>query len=299
MAFREQPMPLQQPQMPLKSPLRIIETFHYLRPLDSPAAEPLLALLRLWQSVPLSLRYAGAAVCLVLLMWTVVSPPGGGVTDAVATRWNAAQRDLENRAAVDLSDDFHTGLTEWQGAAARWERSWTYDQAGFIRPGKLALYAPSMKMRDYRVEFMVQIDRKSAGWVYRASDHLNYYATKLTVIKPGPLPSIALIRYPVVGGTEGPKVEVPIRLYMHNNTPYRVQLTVQGNDFTTMIEGQIVDFWRDDKLQIGGFGFFSDTGARARVYWMKVAHQDDFIGRVCAYFYENPIHRRRSDEVYQ
>jgi hypothetical protein len=297
LAYRELPMPIRPAQMPLESPLRIIETFHYLRPLESPGVEPLRALLRFWQSVPLYLRYASVAACLTLLLWTI--SPGGRVTDAVAARWGAVQHSLENRAAVELTDDFRTGLEDWQGATERWERSWTYDEAGFIRPGKLALYAPSMKMRDYRVEFMVQIDRKSSGWVFRAADHLNYYATKLTISKPGPLPLLSLVRYPVLGGTEGPKVEVPIRLYMHNNTPYRVQLAVQGNNFTTLIEGQIVDFWRDDKLQIGGFGFFSDTGARARVYWMKLAHQDDFIGRVCAYFYENPIHKRRSDEVYQ
>jgi hypothetical protein len=80
---------------------------------------------------------------------------------------------------------------------------------------------------------------------------------------------------------------------MHNNTPYRVQLTVRSGGFSTAIEGQLVDFWRDESLKVGGFGFFSDTGESARVYWMRLNHQDDFIGRVCAYFNPAPVNRRR------
>jgi hypothetical protein len=86
---------------------------------------------------------------------------------------------------------------------------------------------------------------------------------------------------------------------MHNNTPYRVELTVNGQEFSTSIEGQLVDFWRDDVHKTGGFGFFSDSGERARVYWMKLAHQDDFIGRVCAYFDPMPVDKRRSMRSYQ
>ena len=96
----------------------------------------------------------------------------------------------------------------------------------------------------------------------------------------------------VLGGKEGPRVEIPIRVMMHNDAPYRVQLTVKGADFSASIEGQLVDFWRDDRLKTGGVGFFSDTGERARIYWMNVSHQDDFVGRVCAYFYPNPIQGR-------
>ena len=298
LAFRELPIPIRGPVMPLTSPLRIVETFHYLRPLVTPGVEPLLALLNLWRSVPFYLRFATAAACLMLLVW--MTAPSGAVSGLLASRWGAVRQGIQSRAAVELSEDFRTGLTDWEGTGDRWDQSWSYSPAGYIRPGRLALYQPSLQMRDYRVEFLVQIDRKSVDWVYRAADHLNYYAAKLTIVKPGPLPSLSLVRYPVIGGTQGDRVEIPIRLFIHNNTPYRVQLSVQGNGYTTSIEGQIVDFWRDDRLQMGGFGFFSETGERARVYWMKLSHQDDFIGLVCAYFYENPIyHRRRSGEVYQ
>jgi len=119
-----------------------------------------------------------------------------------------------------------------------------------------------MTMQDYQVEFLAQIEKKSIGWVYRAADKGNFYASKLTVVKPGPLPSVALIRYPVIDGKMGPAVEIPLRVLMHNDMPYRVQITVNGRDFTTSIEGQLVDYWRDDRLKTGGVGFFSDAGER-------------------------------------
>jgi hypothetical protein len=33
----------------------------------------------------------------------------------------------------------------------------------------------------------------------------------------------------------------------------------------------------------GGVGFFSDAGERARLYWMKISKNEDFMGRICAY----------------
>jgi hypothetical protein len=49
------------------------------------------------------------------------------------------------------------------------------------------------------------------------------------------------------------------------------------------VEGQEVDSWTDDVLPSGGVGFFSEAGEKARLYWMKVYKNDDWLGRVCAY----------------
>ena len=49
---------------------------------------------------------------------------------------------------------------------------------------------------------------------------------------------------------------------------------------------------RSRLMKRGGVGFFSDSGEMANLYWMKVAQQDDFVGRVCAYFYPNPVQAR-------
>jgi hypothetical protein len=59
---------------------------------------------------------------------------------------------------------------------------------------------------------------------------------------------------------------------------------VKGNRVITSIEGQEVDRWIDDMLPSGGVGFFSEPGERARLYWMKLAANDDLLGRICAYF---------------
>ena len=292
-AYRELPMPAQTPRVPRSSNLRIVETFEYLRPLERAPMDLFQDLMRLWRTAPVYLRFATVSACVILLMWAVV--PGREVAGLVASRWGRVQQQIEQRAAVEVTEDFRDDMSQWAGSGD-WAQSWRISRAGYARPGRLALYQPSMQMRDYHVEFLMQIEKQAVGFAYRATDRENFYATKITLAKPGPLPVLSLVRYPVIGGREGPKVEVPIRVLLHNNTPYRVQLTVNGKGFSTSIEGQLVDFWTDDRLQAGGFGFFSDTGESARVYWMKLSHQNDFIGRVCAYIRQPAaIPRRRTD----
>jgi hypothetical protein len=291
-AYMELPLPVQRPLVPRSSGLRIVETFEYQKPLGEPPSDLWQSLVRFWRAAPVYLRLAAVSACLILLFWVYV--PGGGASHILASRWNEIQAGVRDRAAVELSEDFQGDMDEWQGEGD-WTRSWQKSKAGFVRPGRLALYQPSMQMQEYQVEFLMQVEKTAVGWAYRATDPENYYATKITIVKPGPLPALSLVRYPVIGGRAGPRVEVPIRVLMHNNTPYRVQLTVSGNGFSTSIEGQLVDFWRDDSLKVGGFGFFSDTGESARVYWMKLSHQNDFIGRVCAYFRPAAVQVRSSN----
>ncbi len=288
-AYRELPMPALAPRVPRSSNLRIVETFEYLKPLEAAPIDLLQNLVRLWRTAPAYLRFATVSACVILLMWTAV--PSRALTGLVASRWGRVQRQIEQRATVELTEDFRDDMSQW-GGSGDWAQSWRISKAGYARPGRLALYQPSMQMRDYHIEFLMQIEKQAVGFAYRATDRENFYATKITLAKPGPLPVLSLVRYPVIGGREGPKVEIPIRVLLHNNTPYRVQLTVNGRDYSTSIEGQLVDFWRDDQLKTGGVGFFSDTGDRARLYWMKVGRQDDFVGRVCAYFYPNPTPER-------
>jgi hypothetical protein len=90
--------------------------------------------------------------------------------------------------------------------------------------------------------------------------------------------------YPVVGGQQGHRIDTPLNVMVHNNTPYHVAVEVRGNRVITSIEGQEVDSWTDDSLLAsGGVGFFNEAGARARLYWMKVFKNDDMLGRICGY----------------
>jgi hypothetical protein len=70
---------------------------------------------------------------------------------------------------------------------------------------------------------------------------------------------------------------------VHNNQPYHVAVDVRGNQFTTSIEGEQISSWTDSTLASGGIGFFSDAGERARLYWMKVSKNQDWLGRICSY----------------
>jgi hypothetical protein len=188
---------------------------------------------------------------------------------------------IQRRAAYETGDNFHAGLVSWDGGK-NFAKTWVYDKEGFIRPGRLALYKPSHDMTDYKMEFLTQIERKSVGWVFRAADDQNYYAMKLAVTEPGPRPLVALVRYQVIDGKKESRGETPLQVMMHNNRPYRVEVDVKGNRFLTSIEGQLVDTWSDDRLKSGGVGFFAEGSEKARVYWMKITKNSDFLGKLCS-----------------
>ena len=182
-----------------------------------------------------------------------------------------------------MTDSFRNGMENWGVTSKSWAAGWSRHSDGYVRTGDLALFKPSSTFKDYRLEFYGQIESKSMGWVVRAQDRQNYYAMKFSVIEPGLRPIIALVHYSVVGGKRGARVTTPLSVMVHNNQPYHVAVDVRGNRFTTSIEGEQVGSWTDSALASGGIGFFSETGERARLYWMKVAKNQDWLGRICSY----------------
>ncbi len=188
---------------------------------------------------------------------------------------------LRERAAVLYTDDFRSGLDEWQGSTSL-AASWTYDEAGFVRPSALAVYRPTMSLKDYQVEFLGQIEQKSIGLAYRVVDWNHYYAVKLVMTKTGQMPTVELVRYTVQGGRETGRVTRRVTVSAHDTSLYRVHLDVSGSHFTLNTQGQIVDDWSDDRYTSGGIGFFCGKGERARLRWVEVSHQYDTWGRFCA-----------------
>src|SRR5579859_7669698 len=186
---------------------------------------------------------------------------------------------IQRRAVYEKEDNFHAGLASWDGKNVK---SWVYDREGFIRPGRLVIYRPSRDMKDYKLEFLTQIEHKGVNYVFRAVDDQNYYGMKLAVTEPGPRPLVALSRYTVIDGKRESRGEMPLQVMMHNNRPYRVVVDVKGNQFLTSIEGQQVDSWSDDRLKSGGVGFFTESSEKARLYWMKVTKNSDFLGKLCS-----------------
>ncbi|MEZ5354301.1 MAG: hypothetical protein R2762_16815 [Bryobacteraceae bacterium] len=210
-----------------------------------------------------------------------------------ASFWDSLEQKLVNRAAVALTDDFRSGLSSWTGSG-NWARNWSYDAAGFVRTGPLALYTPSVHLADYRVEFLGQIERRSMGWVLRASDLRNYYACKLTIVSGGPLAKVNLVRYRVVNGVAGPARTTELPLQLQSDTVYRVLSEVRGTSFTVSVQGMIIDSWDDERLTRGGVGFFSNPGELARIRWVGVWHQYDILGRLCAFLAPGGLRTNRS-----
>jgi hypothetical protein len=213
-----------------------------------------------------------------------VAAPGGKT--APQGTMSRIRRALAERAAVEVVDSFHNGMDGWAATTKTGTptaASWTRSPDGYVRPAELAFYRPSMKFSDYRLEFFGQIEAKGMNWVVRAHDTSNYYAMKVKVVEPGLRPFISMVHYPVVDGKRGHAVETPLNVMVHNNRPFQVAVNVQGNHIVTSIDGEEVDSWTDDTIASGGVGFFSEAGERARLYWMKVSKNQDFVGRICAY----------------
>ena len=206
----------------------------------------------------------------------------GQVQKVVEDHWKNLNQTISNRAAVEFADDFRQGLDAWE-SRSNLTSSWSYDLAGFVRPGPLAIFKPTVDLTDYNFEFLGEIDQKALGWAFRAVDLNNYYAMKFVVSKPGPMPLMHIVRYAVINGKEGPHVDKPLPITVRADMLYRIQVNARGEDFTVLAQGQVVDFWSDNRLRHGGIGFFCNRGESARLRWVEVSHQYDALGRLCAY----------------
>ena len=203
---------------------------------------------------------------------------------AVVALWQQRMESrLRARAAVEIEDNFTSGLSGWDGGPAGLG-DWAYDQAGLVQPGNLAILKASRSLSNYRFEFLGQIRKKGVSWAFRASDQNNYYAMRIVITRPGPLPRIALVRYAVVRGNPGARVQVPLPLTVRNDTVYRVVTRVYHDGFITSVNGQVVDSFVDRQHPAGGVGFFGAPGEEARIIRVRVADRDDLIGKTCAYF---------------
>jgi hypothetical protein len=252
------------PQAPRLDAVRVIAPK---RPSQRPAA----AQVRWWYG---QAKAVAAALLVATALWLGIGRAGNTVLGS-----NRLGKAIAERAEVQFSDDFRGDLRSWRGSL----NGWSYQSDGYMRPGEFAIFAPSQKHPDYRLEFMTLVERKSVDWSVRARDSRNYYAMKLAVVKPGPRPEMKLVRYPVVNGRKGAVVEVPVTAQLNQETPYVVSVQVDGGSFTASVEGQQIDTWSDNVLASGGVAVFSETGERARVYWLKVTSNDDLIGKLCAF----------------
>ena len=189
------------------------------------------------------------------------------------------KKNLKLRASIALEEDFHSGLSLWSGRKT-WASSWGYDNTGLVRAGQLALYKPSAALSDYFYEITTSLDRRSVGWVYRATDLDNYYASRIVVVRPGLTPSIVLERYAVINGKAGKVQQIAVPAY-RGDSIFTVGIQVSGNSFTTYWQGQIIDSFSDDRLTAGGVGLYAPRGEESRIFRISLTHNNDLFGRIC------------------
>jgi hypothetical protein len=199
---------------------------------------------------------------------------------------------IRSSAPVTLHHDFHSGLGDWNTMALKSTggvddpRNWLASASApeLVRPGSLRLWTKSVGLQNYQMEFMGQMEKKSLSWAFRATDQNNYYATKLVMTKPGPIPNASLVRYVVMNGREWPRVQTPLPLTVEKGGSYRVRMTVQDDTFVAYVNGQAVGKWTDNRLRHGGIGFFADDEDQQQISWVNLSERDSFMGKLLAHF---------------
>ena len=202
--------------------------------------------------------------------------------EKVADQWKSLNERISNRAAIAITDDFRTGLDSWQ-SRSNLTATWSFDSNGFVQPGPLAILRPTEDLSDYSFEFLGEVEHRAVGAAFRARDLDNYYAVKFIEDDSGPVPSLHLLRYAVTNGKEGPHVEKALPASIRADMLNRFRVDAHGSDFTILAQGEVVDFFSDQRLSTGGVGFFCGRGEKARLRWVEVSHQYDTLGRLCAF----------------
>jgi len=207
----------------------------------------------------------------------VLKPPYRAKPDA----WQMLRQRIATRAQVDLFDDFSQGLDAWARGENR-VSNWSYDKNGFVNVGALSLFEPSLLLRNYDLDALVQIETKGVGLAFRANSLRNYQVARLRLEGSGAMPMMALERYAVLSGHAARPVVTRFPQHFQPDTMYRVHLEVRGDAFALYIQGNLMDYWSDSRLASGGVGLFCSPGEHARVAWVRVSHNTDSVGRMCS-----------------
>ena len=210
-----------------------------------------------WILIPPKLAYGSSARQVAQVAWEPQDSHAGYPPAMPAT----TER-LPAVARGKLEERFDSGWKNWVGGI----EDWCVDAAG-VRTGSLALFAPTMDMRDYEVEFLTRIENRSVVWVFRASSLSEYH---MCSIKVSPNGGYEFKRRTVIGGMRGPAVTTPMRK-TKIKTALTVRLRAAGHEFTVWVDGQSIDNWTENRLPVGGIGFTGGPDDRARIYWVRVS----------------------------
>ena len=222
---------------------------------------------------PLSPPYPGSISDLGLPMLSLQTSPGIWSLMPVAAKIGVAVAMLAVVGVVISLSSKSGSATESGGGGigtvvagnalpvgdAGWITDWG-SEAGVRRTRQISVLRASQTFTDYRIEMQGQIETKAIGWVYRAADAKNFYVTKLEIVKPGLEPTIALVRFAVIGGEEQARAQLPLQMKVRRDTVFKIRFDAVGNHFTTYVQDEKVDDWTDDHVKTGGVGMYSERG---------------------------------------
>ncbi len=208
--------------------------------------------------------------------------------------WDVFRARLASRASVHFVEDFRSGLSQWEGRGD-WARSWSYDRSGTVRPGQLALFLPTIGLRDYVMEINASIDRRSIQWAVRATDPHNYHMARLNVTPGASLTYLELERWSVIKGRTGRVTRLPLPHGAANQSLYSIRVEARGDSITTYLNEQVIDTYSDSRLPAGGVGLVAAGEDRPRIYGLRISHQNDFLGKLCSFLAPPPIVPQGSD----
>ncbi len=167
------------PDSEFKAPPRSLRMFAHWLPGDASGHNPWTYATDFVSHAPRDLKLALFVIPVLLAMalhprlpkFHVAAPTAAASTErnhtfqnVLSKQWDTMQQNVAARAAVALTDDFRSGLEDWQMRSDN-SAAWSFDSNGFVRPGSLALYRPSMGLTDYQLQFLGLIDKKALSWV--------------------------------------------------------------------------------------------------------------------------------------
>ncbi len=150
---------------------------------------------------------------------------------------------------------------------AGWNSDMAQDETGSKALRQFSLYRPTMRLSNYRVAFTGEIERRALGWVFRVADLRNYYGMKVAVSGG----KTTLVRYAMIDGVETGRAEIPISARVQLGGTVGIKLDVSGIRFTTYVQGEAADFWTDDQIRTGGFGFANERDERAKITSIQIS----------------------------
>ncbi len=184
------------------------------------------------------------------------------------------QHHLPGEKPLRVRTDFTEVSTDWVGTGPGWRVN-----GGVAYPGKLRLWKPTLQAKDYEMEFEAAIEKKGLGFAFRAQDSKTYYATQILLSKPGDPGSSTILRYGMQDDRIFSRVELPTPMALIKDRKYNITMLAEGNRFTTLIDGRMVDEWTDSRLHAGGVGFFAEEGESVAIDWANFREKKGFLSR--------------------